>query len=64
LSANLVLNNNFEIPRMNTPIASDVSVSMTNMNNSSSSKVAGEEKSSSKDDGCQIDLAYCETMSK
>jgi hypothetical protein len=64
LSANLVLNNNFEIPRMNTPIASDVSVSMIDMNNSSSSKVAGEEKSSSKDDGCQIDLAYCETMSK
>jgi hypothetical protein len=59
LSAHIILNNNFEIPRVNTPIASDVSVSMTDMNNGSSTKVAGEEKSSSRQDGCETDLEDC-----
>jgi hypothetical protein len=59
LSANIILNNIFEIPRMNTSIASGVSVFMTDLNNSSSTKVASEEKSFSQEDGCQIDLADC-----
>ena len=49
---------------MNTPIASDLSVSMTDMNNGSSTKVAGEERTSSREDGCQNDLADCEKLSK
>ena len=49
---------------MNTPIASDVSVSMTDMNNGSSTKVVGEEKSSSRQDGCETDIDDCVNVSK